>query len=80
MGEDEDQPPTEAWADILARQSPEGRALVLLLNQAEQTAVEAQLDAMRVIDAGLPVTFDALEAAITEVTRLRKEVYRMVRQ
>ena len=80
MGEDEDQPPTEAWADILAHQSTEGRALVLRLNQAEQSAVEARRQPMRLIEAGLPVTFDAMEAAMAEVTRLRKEVYRMVRQ
>ena len=80
MGEKEDDHPTEAWADILARGSPEDRALELRLDQAEESAIEAQRQALRAIEAGRPETLKALDDAMAEVARLRNDVYRMVRQ
>lgn len=72
----------EAWADILARRSPEGRAVVEQLNRAEEAALAIQQRVVHAITETRDVTNDfcAFEAALAEVERMRSEVYRMARQ
>lgn len=72
----------ESWSDILARRSPEGRAVVEELMLAEQAA-SAISD--RIITAiserrGCDGENDAFKAAVAEVNRMREKVYRMARQ
>lgn len=72
----------EAWVDILARRSPEGRAVVEQLNRAEEAALAIQQRVVLAITETRDVTNDfcAFEAALAEVERMRSEVYRMARQ
>lgn len=69
-------------AEIIEERSPEGCAVMLRLNQAEQACMEAQRRATRAIQGRQDFTaeFAAFEEAFAEVDRMRKEVYRMVRQ
>lgn len=72
----------EAWADILARRSPEGRAVVEQLDRAEEAALAIQERVTLAIIEKRDVTDDfcAFEAALAEVLRMRSEVYRIARQ
>ncbi|MEG3176172.1 hypothetical protein U1872_08030 [Sphingomonas sp. RB3P16] len=72
----------QSWAEILERRSPEGRAVVLRLNQAEQAFIEAQRRVMGAMTAHRDYAekYAAFEAAFDEVGRMRKEVYRMAHQ
>jgi hypothetical protein len=72
----------EAWADILARRSPEGRTVVERLNRAEEAALAIQERVALAIIEKRDVTDDlcAFDAALTEVERMRSEVYHMARQ
>ncbi|AXB80701.1 hypothetical protein [Novosphingobium sp. P6W] len=72
----------EAWADILARRSPEGRAVADELHRAEEAALAIQERIIAAMREKQDFTDDfcAFEAAIAEVDRMRSEVYRMVRQ
>lgn len=82
-GDDDDHEDAgKSWAEILERRSPEGRAVVLRLNQAEQACMEAQRRVTRAIEKHQDCAddFAAFEAAFAEVDRMRKEVYRMARQ
>lgn len=72
----------ESWSDILARRSPEGRAVVEELMRAE-LAASAIRD--RIITAiserrGCDEENDAFKAAVAEVNRMREKIYRMARQ
>lgn len=72
----------EAWAEILARRSPEGRAVVEQLDRAEEAALAIQQRVTLAIIEKRDVTDDfcAFEAALTEVLQMRSKVYRMARQ
>lgn len=72
----------EAWADILARRSPEGRAVVEQLNRAEEAALAIQERVTLALIEKRDITYDfcAFEAALAEVLRMRSKVYRMARQ
>lgn len=72
----------DSWSDILARRSPEGRAVVDELMRAEQTASAIR---ERIITAisdrrECDEDNDAFKAAMAEVNRMREKVYRMARQ
>lgn len=73
---------SEAWSDILAQRSPEGRAVVEELYRSEEAAIAIQERIITAVREKRDFTddFSAFEAAITEVNRMRSEVYRMVRQ
>jgi hypothetical protein len=79
---DEEDAAGKSWAEILEQRSPEGLAVVLRLNQTEQATIEAQHRAVKAIEAhrDCAAEFDAFEATLAEVDRMRKEVYRMARQ
>ena len=72
----------ESWADILARRSPEGRAIVDQLRSAEEAALCAQRLITDAMSEGRECAreFKAFEDALAEVDRMRREVYRMARQ
>jgi hypothetical protein len=78
----EDEEDGEAWADILARRSPEGRAVVDELHRAEQAVITIQNRIMAAIEANRDYAedYEAFEAAFAEVDRMRREVYRLARQ
>lgn len=71
----------EAWSDILARRSPEGRAVVIELNRAEQAVLTIQARIMAALTErqDCQADFEAMKEAMAEVDRMRKEVYRMAR-
>ncbi len=72
----------ERWANILARRSPEGRALADQLWKAEKDALRAQADVTALKEAGEDAegAFAVFTEAMNEVQRMRKVVYRMARQ
>lgn len=80
--EDNDEDAGKSWAEILEKRSPEGRSVVLQLNQAELACVEVRDRLTLAMLAHRDCTADlaAMEDAMDEVSRLRKEVYRMARQ
>lgn len=61
----------EAWSDILARRSPEGRAVVGELIRAEQAVLAIQARIMVAIEERRDYSADweAFEAALGEVAR-----------
>ncbi|WP_260598243.1 hypothetical protein [Sphingomonas endolithica] len=79
---DEEDAAGKSWAEILEQRSPEGRAVVLRLSQAEQAAIEAQRRVMKALEAhrDCAAEIEAFDAMSAEVDRMRKEVYRMARQ
>ncbi|AXB75875.1 hypothetical protein [Novosphingobium sp. P6W] len=79
---DHDHGSGEAWADILARRSPEGRAVAEQLRQAEEAAFAIQQRIVAAITEkrDFAEDFKAFEAAIAEVDRMRSEVHRMAIQ
>lgn len=73
---------SESWAGILAARSAEGRAVVARLRRAEKAALAAQgrvMDAMRQ-QQECEREYSEFEAAMAEVGRMRREVYRLARQ
>lgn len=80
--DDEDSGGGEAWADILARRGPEGRAVVDELRRAEEAVLTIQNRVIAAIEGNRDYAEDykAFEAAIAEVDRMRREVYRLARQ
>lgn len=72
----------QAWADILARRSPEGAAIVAELLRAEAAVLEIQGRIQTAIGERRDYADDfvAFEAALVEVDRMREEVYRTARQ
>lgn len=79
---DDDDSGGEAWADILARRSPEGRAVVDALQRAEAAALAFQKLLMTALTEGRDGAeeYADFETATGEVDRMRREVYRMARQ
>ena len=79
--EDDDEDAGKSWAEILEKRSPEGAAVVRQLNQAELACVEARdrLTVMMLARQDCVAELAAMEDAMDEVSRLRKEVYRMAR-
>lgn len=71
-----------AWADILARRSPEGAAVVAELHRAEAAVLEIQGRIQTAIGERRDYAddFAAFEAALVEVDRMREKIYRMARQ
>ncbi len=71
----------EAWADILARCSQGGR-VVDELHRAEEAVLTIQNRILAAIEAkrGYAKDYEAFEAALAEVDRMRRKVYRLARQ
>lgn len=82
MTSNDDEGSGEAWSDILARRSPEGRAVVEELIRAEQTALAVQERIMAAMSERRECDQDveAFQAALAEVDRLREKVYCMAHQ
>lgn len=82
MTDDEEEGSGEAWSDILAARSPEGRAVVDELRRAEQVVLSIQGRIMSAITDGRDWAedFSAFEAAFAEVDRMRQKVYHLARQ
>jgi hypothetical protein len=78
----EDEGEGESWAGILARRGPAGRAVVDELNRAEQAVlvIQDRITAAILERRDYAEDFTAMAVAMTELDRLRSEVYRLARQ